>query len=271
MAFTHTIAVYNPFCFLGSTENNGDLTFISGWFTRYFCISEELLSLGCNRQCKLYVTGRFLHPTFSEHMGRSSAGVNQCRYAQLLQLRIWHICLTALPILKTHILFLCELKCLYEVLRTILLFWYRLVSPKETGVSKMVAAFGLYSDPSFCVPSNRCLHHCFNDVKRAWKKIHVWERNWWKIKSCLQMRYKVLNVVDASRAKYVQLSYMGAILELKSRLFTFLNPMCQSSLHWNISITIETMDLWSLTSEDKLATYIWEVILLPKIIPQNYL
>lgn len=83
MAFTHVTAelVYNPFQFLGSMKNDGDLTFISGWLTRYFCISEELLSRGSSCQCKLRVTGRFLHPPFSEHLGRSSAGVNQCSCA----------------------------------------------------------------------------------------------------------------------------------------------------------------------------------------------
>lgn len=120
MAFTHVIAewVYNPFYFLGSM----DLTFVSGWLRRYSCISEELLRAGSNCQSKLHVTGRFLHPPFSEHLDRSSAGVNQCICAQLLQLRIWCICLIALPILKTLILFLCELKYLYDVLLTILLF-----------------------------------------------------------------------------------------------------------------------------------------------------
>lgn len=57
------------------------------------------------------------------------------------------------------------------------------------------------------------------------------------------MKYKLLNGVNVSRAKYSQLSYMGAILESKSGLFTLLNLMCQRSLHWNISITIEIMDL----------------------------
>lgn len=104
VAFIHIIAelAYNSFCFLGSVENKRDLTFIYGWLTRYFCISEELLSSGSNCQCKLRLSGRFLHPPFSEHLGRSSAGVNQRSCTQLLQLSIWHIRLTALPILKTH-------------------------------------------------------------------------------------------------------------------------------------------------------------------------
>lgn len=73
-------------------------------------ISATLKNFGSNQQSKLYATGGFLHPPLSEHLGRSSADVNQCSYAGLLQLRIWHISLVTLLILNPHILFLCELK-----------------------------------------------------------------------------------------------------------------------------------------------------------------